>query len=203
MATVRWTWTADYLQACNCDWGCPCNWNARPTAGHCHGISAWKIRTGRYGDLELDGLHLAVAAKWPGPIHEGGGTCAAYVDERADPKQREALLAIVRGQAGGLPFEILASTVTTMLVPLVVPFDFKVDGPRSSLRVGSVIRADLAPIRSPVMGNPVGGKIVLDQGFVFKEALITSLDVFTVLDRDLRFAYPGQSGHYAVVEYAN
>ncbi len=48
---------------------------------------------------------------------------------------------------------------------------------------------------------PVAGKIVLDNGFIVKEALVTSLDVFTVLDRDVKYAHPGKSGHYALVEY--
>lgn len=36
-----------------------------------------------------------------------------------------------------------------------------------------------------------------------KEALVTWLDVFTVMGRDIRMAYPGKNGHYAVVEYGN
>src|SRR5215204_3138669 len=33
----RWSLEADYFTACNCDWGCPCNFNARPTEGRCMG----------------------------------------------------------------------------------------------------------------------------------------------------------------------
>ncbi len=203
VATVKWNWTADYLQACNCDWGCPCNWNAPPTYGPCHGFSAYRIRAGRYGDVKLDGLHTAFAAKWPGQIHEGGGVAVNYIDERATAEQREALLRIVTGQAGGMPFEIFAATIARRLDPLFLPVDFKVDGPRSSVTIGSVAKAVLEPIKSPVMGNPVGGRIVLDQGLVFKEALVTSLEVFAVMDREIRMAYPGRNGHYAVVEYRN
>ena len=28
---ARWTLTGTVLIACNCDWGCPCNFNALPT----------------------------------------------------------------------------------------------------------------------------------------------------------------------------
>ena len=111
--------------------------------------------------------------------------------------------AIMTGQAGGLPFDILAATLTKSLDPLFVPFDFKVDGPWSSVPVGTVTKAVLTPIKSPVMGKPVEGKIVLYEGFIFKEARVTSLDVFTVMDREIRMAYPGKNGHYAVVEYGN
>lgn len=140
MATVKWQWTADYLQACNCDWGCLCNWNAPPTKGYCHGFGAYQIRSGHYGDVELDGLHAAFTAKWPGQIHEGGGVGTLYIDERADPNQRGAFVQIMSGQAGGLPFEILAATLARMLDPLFVPFEFKLAGPHSSGSIGTVAK---------------------------------------------------------------
>ena len=49
---------------------------------------------GHFGDVRLDGLRWAAVAHWPGPLHEGNGTLQAIVDERADEKQREALLTI-------------------------------------------------------------------------------------------------------------
>ncbi len=201
MGDATWRWTADYIQACNCDWGCPCNWNAPPTAGYCHGFGAYRIRSGQYDGVQLDGLHAAFAVKFPGQVHEGNGIGALYVDERADARQRDALVRTMRGEAGGLPFQILGVVVDRWSPPLFVPFDFKVAGPHSSVTVGEIAKAVLTPIKSPVMGNPVGGTIVLDHGFVFKEATITSLDVFTVLDREVKYAHPGKSGHYAVVDY--
>src|SRR5579859_2195531 len=32
---VPWSYTADMMTACSCDWGCPCNFNAPPTRGFC------------------------------------------------------------------------------------------------------------------------------------------------------------------------
>ena len=79
----KWFFEADYLQACNCDYGCPCEFAAPPTTGFCEGAGVWKIERGKYGDLSLDGLGLAFAAKWPGAIHQGNGTVCLFVDERA------------------------------------------------------------------------------------------------------------------------
>jgi hypothetical protein len=70
-AKVKWSWEADYLQACNCDYGCPCEFSAPPTRGFCDGTGAWKIISGRYGDISLDGLGIGFAAHWPKAIHEG------------------------------------------------------------------------------------------------------------------------------------
>lgn len=113
----KWNFEADYLQACNCDYGCPCEFSAPPTMGFCEGMGAWRIERGDYDGVSLDGLGLAFAAKWPGSIHEGNGSVLLYVDEKASAEQREALIAIGAGQAGGLPFEILATTFSTLLEP--------------------------------------------------------------------------------------
>ena len=80
---TKWALEADYLQACNCDYGCPCEFSAPPTRGFCEGTGAWSIIKGNYGDVSLDGLAAGFAAHWPKAIHEGNGTLALFVDERA------------------------------------------------------------------------------------------------------------------------
>ena len=142
----KWFFEADYLQACNCDYGCPCEFAAPPTTGFCEGAGVWKIERGKYGDLSLDGLGLAFAAKWPGAIHQGNGTVCLFVDERASKEQREALLEIGSGKAGGLPFEILATTFSTLLEPEFVPFKININGLESTARLGDNFRIALEPI---------------------------------------------------------
>ena len=63
----------EHLVACNCDWGCPCAFEARPTTGHCEGAVAHRIVAGKYGDVTLDGLKWVLLVRWPGAIHEGSG----------------------------------------------------------------------------------------------------------------------------------
>src|SRR2546427_8596775 len=137
-AKINWVIEADYLQACNCDYGCPCEFSAPPTLGYCQGMGAWRINRGRYGDVPLDGLGLGFAAHWPKAIHEGNGTVCIFVDEKAKAAQREALIMIASGQAGGLPFEILATTFSKILEPQFVTLVFKFNGPGSSVKIGDV-----------------------------------------------------------------
>ena len=77
---AAWQLNGNVLIACNCDWGCPCNFNARPVAATAKvagsGSSARHI-----GSVSLDGLGLALFADWPRAIHEGGGR--ASVTRRA------------------------------------------------------------------------------------------------------------------------
>src|SRR2546428_1137770 len=106
----KWNMEAEYLQACNCDYGCPCEFSAPPTLGYCEGVGAWRINRGNFDDVKLNGLCLGFAARWPRAIHEGNGTACIFVDQKATQPQRDALLEIVSGKAGGLPFEIIVTT---------------------------------------------------------------------------------------------
>jgi len=110
MAAADWKLKGSVLIACNCDYGCPCNFNALPTQGYCEGGWTWHVDTGSYGDLSFDGLTFSLYCKWPGAIHHGGGKALAFVDERADERRREAVAALVTGEAGGGPWAILGWT---------------------------------------------------------------------------------------------
>ncbi len=200
---TKWFFEADYLQACNCDYGCPCEFSAPPTMGYCDGIGAWRIERGDYDGLSLDGLGLAFAAKWPGAIHEGNGSVCLFVDEKASPAQRDALLAIGSGQAGGLPFEILATTFSKLLEPQFVPFDFNVDGLQSSARVGDNFRIALEPIKNPVTREPEQVALQHGTGFIFKVAECASAREGSVNVADMSFSYPDKAGFIARIRYGN
>ena len=88
----RWQLTGQVLVACNCDWGCPCNFNASPTTGKCEGGWTWHVDAGSFGDVILDDLNFSVYVNWPGPIHDGNGEAVILIDERATPQQRAAIM---------------------------------------------------------------------------------------------------------------
>ena len=199
----KWFLDADYLQACNCDYGCPCEFSAPPTTGFCEGMGAWRINRGEFDGLSLDGLGLGFAAKWPGAIHAGNGTVLLFVDEKASAAQREALLAIGSGQAGGLPFEILATTFSTLLEPRFVPFDFHLDGLQSSVRVGDGLRIALEPIKNPVTREPEQVAVNHGTGFIFKTAECASAREGAVDFKEMQFSYPDKAGFVARVNYHN
>ncbi len=193
---------ADYLQACNCDLGCPCNFNARPTPGHCEGGGAYHIKQGHHGDTKLAGLNFAWMAWWPGQIHEGGGTAAVYIDERAKAAQREALVNILTGAAGGMPFELVAKTFTKLLPPRFTEVEIKGKGANGIVHVGDYAGFDLEPMKNPVTGEKVRGSVVLPDGFIFKEADVLALKSFWVHDeKPLYYEHAGTNGHYTTVKY--
>ena len=101
---VQWSLEADYFQACSCDYGCPCEFEAPPTQGFCEGIGAYRITQGNYGSVSLNGLAFGFYVRFPEAMHLGNGTLGLLIDERSDAQQRDALLQITSGKDGGLPF---------------------------------------------------------------------------------------------------
>ncbi|MCC2664037.1 MAG: hypothetical protein K0S35_1959, partial [Geminicoccaceae bacterium] len=80
MAYVDWLIKGPKIASCNCDYGCPCEFNGRPTRGLCEGLEAHRIEQGHFGEVSLDGLVVAARYRWPGPVHEGGGVAQGIID---------------------------------------------------------------------------------------------------------------------------
>jgi len=200
---TKWSLEADFLQACNCDYGCPCEFSAPPTRGFCDGTGAWRVIKGHFGDVPLDGLTVAFAAHWPKAIHEGDGTMTLFIDERADAAQRAALLTICSGQAGGLPFEILATTFSKVLEPVFASIQFNLDGRNSSVRIGDALNIALEPIKNPVTGEPESVRVEHATGFVFKGAEAVSGKECSVKVPGLSFSWPDKAGFVTRVNYSN
>lgn len=199
----KWFFDADYLQACNCDYGCPCEFAAPPTPGYCEGIGVWRISRGKYDDVPLDGLGLAFAAKWPGAIHQGNGTVCLFIDDKASQKQRDALIDIGSGKAGGLPYEILATTFSTLLQPRFVAFDVKIAGLQSTASLGREFRITLEPIKNPVTGENETVTVTHGTGFIFKSAECASAKEGSVAIDEMNFSYPNKAGFVAQIHYGN
>ena len=200
---IKWALDADFLQACNCDYGCPCEFSAPPTRGFCDGTGAWRVIQGHYGEVPLDGLTVGFAAHWPKAIHEGNGTLAVFIDERANAEQRDALLTICSGQAGGLPFEILCTTISKVLDPIFAPIEFNLDGRNSSVRIGMALNVALEPIKNPVTGEPESVRVEHATGFIFKGAEAVSGKECRVDVPGLQFSWPDKAGFVTRVQYAN
>lgn len=169
---TKWEFKGRELVNCNCAYGCPCQFNALPTYGHCEAVAGIQIDEGHYGDVELDGLRLAMILQWPGAVHEGGGRCQPIVDERANEAQREALLKLMSGEDSdpfATMFAVYAATFETVYDPLFERIDFEVDvdGRKGRLKVEGLIEMQGEPIRNPVTGGESRARIDLPDGFEY------------------------------------
>ena len=171
MAT-RWTIKGKEFVHCNCSYGCPCQFNALPTHGHCQAVAAIDIEQGHHDETDLSGLRIGLIVAWPGPIHEGNGQAVPIVDERADLRQREALLRIMSGldtMPGATFFQVFSTTFTEVHEPVFAPIDLRVDidGRSARLDIPGWIDARGEPIVNPVTGEEHRARINLPQGFEY------------------------------------
>jgi hypothetical protein len=202
---TSWRMSGDEFKSCNCAWGCPCDFNARPTQGSCEGFVAFQVRAGHFGDTTLDGLAFAAAVYWPGALHEGNGTVQPIVDERATPQQREALLSIMSGQQGGTLFEILAAICPDVRAPRFAPIQIDMPDRRHAIvRIPGLVETHLEPIKNPVTGEEHTIHVLMPEGFEYHEADILNSTGFRVTAGDkLTFNYDGHHGSLAPFEYSN
>ncbi len=160
---------------CNCNYGCPCQFNALPTHGDCKAACGYQIDEGHFGDVKLDGLLAAGMWSWPKAIHEGNGTRQLIVPENASPAQRDALEKIMSGaetEPMTTMWSVFDAMTTTRLETLVKAIEFEVDvnERRSRLVVPGVIDGIGEPIRNPVTGNIHRARIDLPHGFEYELA---------------------------------
>ncbi|MCU9849082.1 DUF1326 domain-containing protein [Defluviimonas sp. WL0024] len=181
MAYVDWEIRGPKIAGCSCDYGCPCEFNGRPSRGYCRGVEAHLIEKGHFGEVPLDGLVVAAWYRWPGAVHEGGGEVQGIIDKRASPEQVEALFKILGGeeQEPTTMFNIYGSTMEKEFDPVFEEIQFACDmaARTGSFRVGDMLRLDIEPIRNPVTGKPHRARIVLPEGFEFSEAEMGSADL--------------------------
>jgi len=175
MANIEWTLEGLEWTNCNCAWGCPCQFNALPTYGHCRAVGVSHVERGQFGKVRLDGLNFGALFTWPGPIHLGGGTVQPIIDERANAEQRAALEAIASGREtdpGATIFQVFSTTITTGLATLYKPFEFEVslERGRARVRVPGVFDSSGEPIRNPVTGAEHRARVSLPGGFEYREA---------------------------------
>ncbi len=198
----RWQLEADYIETCNCDFGCPCNFNGIPTGARCQAIVGYHVRSGNFGGVILDGLDFISASSWPGAIHEGNGTARFYITDRATPEQRAALTEITYGRAGGNgPFAIFAGTYSNFLEPEFVPIEMRVEGKRSAFAVPGVLEAQVTPHVDPVSGKEVDVQMLLPSGFIWQRAHAVRSAAMRVLSPALNFGHPGKNAFVSVVSY--
>jgi hypothetical protein len=177
--TVEWRVKATEFANCNCAYGCPCQFNALPTHGDCRAAGGWQIDEGRFGDVRLDGLRMVGLYTWPGAVHQGNGTMQVIIDERADARQREALLKILTGEETepmATMWWVYSAMAPNKLDPVFAPIEFDVDVEcrKGRFRVPGIVETTGEPIRNPVTGAEHRARIDLPHGFEYRIAEIGS-----------------------------
>lgn len=181
MAHTDWRLEGEWIKNCNCAYGCPCDFNARPTNGFCKGLVAMHIKKGHFNSTQLDGLKFVVTVDFPGALHEGNGAMQPIVDVKASPAQRDALFAIFSGKfsAEGTMFHIFNLIVTKVHDPIFAPIEFSFDkaGRTARIAIPGVLETDVEPIKNPVTGLPHRIQVMMPEGFEHRGAEVAAADI--------------------------
>jgi hypothetical protein len=175
MAYIDWSLQGHSIANCNCDFGCPCQFNTLPTHGDCRAMTAVKIDKGHFGDVDLSGLAFCGIFAWPGAIHFGNGEAFVVISEHATEAQRNALLTILSGKEtvpGATIFNVFAPTFAKMHDPVFAPIEFylDLDNRIGRVRIPGIIDTSIEPIRNPVTGKGHRVSVHLPEGFEYHQA---------------------------------
>lgn len=207
MSATSWWLRGDYFENCSCDVVCPCLFSAgapmtaQPTQGACEVPLAFHVDEGRFGDVVLDGLNAVAVLRTPGPMADGNGSIALYLDERADDEQHEALQSIFSGAVGG-PLGLLAPLISTVLGVRSVPITYVEDGTHRSVEIPGVARIAVSGLPSIVEGETLwvsnAHPFALD-----RLALAVGDDGSTWADYGLSWDNSGKNAHFAPISWSN
>ena len=119
MANVDWYIEGLEFGNCNCDYGCPCQFEALPTHGDCRGFEVTRIDRGHFGEVKLEGLDIALMRAWmttklsmstmkptSAPIREVSGAFCPRpsTSELTSRAQMATLMAATNGHPGNAGF---------------------------------------------------------------------------------------------------
>lgn len=147
MSTPAWNVAGQYFETCSCDFVCPCiltQMSARPTKSSCTFAMAFNVERGHFGTVSLDGLGFIVIGFTPAEMAKGNWTAGVIVDERATTEQRDAIVSIASGGAGG-PMAVLAGMVTTFAGVESAPIRFERDGAKWSVNAANFVSMSATP----------------------------------------------------------
>lgn len=198
---MAWRIKAKYYEACNCELGCPCNMSGFPTYGACEGAVAFAVSEGEKDGVDLAEAKVAAAAKWPGAIHEGNGTLVVFID--ATEEQQPALVSILTAEDPGLPWEILASTMTDIHGPFFESIEITDAEGSPRIKVGDRYDVAWQAFSSPVTGERHEPHIVLKDGFIFQDGLIGTTSTFRIDADGVTLEHPGKNSYLADVEWSS
>ncbi len=175
MAFVDWAMKGIEVSHCNCNIGCPCQFNSLPTHGNCCAYMFMQVEQGHFGKVKLDGLRWGGLFSWPGPIHLGNGTAMLVIDPTATAEQRAAIETVASGQEtepGTLILQVFSTTLTQVLPTQFKPIELAIDTGKQTaqVRVAGLVDGSAENIRNPVTGQPHLVSVKLPNGFEYDEA---------------------------------
>ena len=161
---ARWMMKGQYMEACSCDFLCPCvPRNATTPATHdfCKVALAFAVDVGTYGDVKLDGVRFVFFAQSKAVMSHGDWIGGLVIDTAASDAQVDAVTAIASGAAGG-PLALLAPLIGEFRGVERHPITFVKDGRSVSVRIDGRLDQQVVGVESV---SVPGECVVVDNTF--------------------------------------
>jgi hypothetical protein len=132
--TKPWKIVGQLEEACRCNAACPCWFDSKPSHANCGGGQVLFIEKGTYGTVPLDGLAIGMMGQSP----DGQGMMESfghwdfinfYIDEKANPQQREGLKVIAH--------KVMAGGASTKTEDRITPISRSIDGKEHNISLGT------------------------------------------------------------------
>ena len=195
----------EYIKNCNCAATCSCDTTGFPSPNKgCEGAVGMRIQEGNLDGVKLDGLKWLAVVHWPGALHEGNGTVDVYIDQKANPSQRDALVRILTGREGGALFEIFAQIVTTIHGPhfVDIQFDFDLKKRKAKVSVPGQFETESVPLTVPATGDEQRVIVRMPEGFEYKEMEVAQAKTLKSTGA-IKFDWKGTHASLALVEHTD
>ncbi len=196
----KYTLKGHLLSGCNCDWGCPCNFEIAPSYGKCEGSYFWHVESGHYDGISLNGATFGQFALFPQAVHLGNGTGFDVIDEKLSPEQRQAVEVILQEVP---PFSVFHGLCPTFLGFSYKPFDLKLDGINSYLNISGTMVLRLGPMKNPVTGEDELATLTKPTGFTATVTELCNAETFTFEIDGKSYDYSGRYGEFCPYKYSN
>lgn len=195
----NWNLAGTYFETCNCDVACPCVFLSAPSTGECTALVGWHVDKGSSGDVSLDGLNVALAVHSPGTMVTSKWKVAMYLDDRASAEQKDALMQIFTGQAGGHP-AVLVSFVGEVLGVSSAAIDYRAEGKRRSMKIDDVADARIEAMSGAGNGDVTvsGHPLCIAPGF---PATVAKSSKLTYNDHGMHWELSDLNGFYSPFAY--
>lgn len=132
----------DYMEARTCDvWTGPCFSNGEMNLTGDNAVLGWRVEKGNWEGEDLSNLCIAAAVQSEGTLStegEGSSIALVFIDQRANPKQAKALLAMAKSLSG--------KYLKTVKEIKKAKIKFQKKGMTSSLLVNNVISLRTIPL---------------------------------------------------------
>lgn len=192
------TWEVEGVMsdACQCSVYCACEFNDKPTAGHCDDAAMLSIQRGHFGAVKLDGLRVAVVTQSPEGervIDSIGHLNFAhiYLPKSSSEEQARALAEVARRSLGTFAGGVAKISLHEEVVR--APIEATLTPTRHTIRIPGVLDLEIEAMTGGDGTTPIKIANHPFSPLGFGDPLVARSKVYTYTHGNVRWDYKGHT----------